>query len=115
MTAHDVVNKVRRLVGVKQVGHAGTLDPMACGVLPVAVGKACRLISYLQSDKTYLAGIRLGLTTTTDDIEGDELERSADIPERRLIEEALLKFTGSFAQMPPYYSAVHYQGKRLYE
>lgn len=115
MTAHDVVARLRRLLKIKQIGHAGTLDPMATGVLPVAVGKACRLIRFIQSDKTYLAEILLGRATTTDDIEGEDLPTPGVEPKQAAIEQALMSFSGALEQVPPAYSAVHYQGRRLYE
>ena len=116
ITSHDVVNKIRRLVGVKQVGHGGTLDPLAEGVLPVAVGSACRLLRFLPQDKTYVAEILLGQQTTTDDIEGDVI-RSADASSisTQAIKEALSKFKGEIDQVPPFFSAIHVDGKRLYE
>lgn len=116
MTAHDVVAKVRRIVGLKQVGHGGTLDPMAEGVLTVAIGKACRLLRFLASDKTYLAEILFGLSTDTDDIEGKASGISSTAaPELVKIEEALLDFKGKIEQTPPVYSAVHVKGERLYK
>ncbi len=119
ITSHDVVNKIRRLIGEKQVGHGGTLDPLAEGVLPVAVGSACRLLRFLPQDKTYVAEILLGQQTTTDDIEGDVI-RAADASSissisNNAIEAALTKFTGEIDQVPPFFSAIHVDGKRLYE
>jgi tRNA pseudouridine55 synthase len=115
ITAHDVVARVRRLAGIKQVGHGGTLDPMATGVLPVAIGKATRLLRFLNSDKTYLADIRLGLSTTTDDVEGETLAVSDSLPDLPEIERTLYSFQGELKQKPPIYSAVHVNGKRLYQ
>lgn len=115
ITAHDVVNRVRRITGVKQVGHAGTLDPAATGVLPIAVGKACRLLRFLNSDKVYVAEILLGTVTDTDDLQGKVIETSSQLPQEQLIAPALQKFSGPLKQLPPMYSAVHYQGQRLYE
>ncbi len=115
MTAHDVVARVRKILKVKQVGHAGTLDPMATGVLPIAVGSCCRLLSYLAGDKTYIAGILLGKRTTTDDIEGEVIEESGVIPDADKVTSLLMSFVGDSQQIPPNYSAVHHQGKRLYE
>ncbi|MBI2810525.1 MAG: tRNA pseudouridine(55) synthase TruB [Candidatus Melainabacteria bacterium] len=116
ITSHDVINKVRRLIGVKQVGHGGTLDPLAEGVLPVAVGAACRLLRFLPQDKTYVAEILLGQQTTTDDIEGDTI-KSAEVHaiSREDIENALAQFSGEIDQVPPNYSAIHIDGKRAYE
>ena len=115
MTAHDVVAVVRKITGIKQVGHAGTLDPAATGVLPVAVGKACRLLRYLQSDKTYIAEILLGTKTNTDDLEGEVLEKKDVAVTAEMVKEALQVFSGTIEQLPPNFSAVHHQGKRLYE
>lgn len=115
MTAHDVVGRVRRITGIKQVGHAGTLDPMATGVLPIAIGKSCRLLRFLQDDKVYRAGILFGQSTDTDDIEGKVISTSEVIPSLAQIEEALPSFTGKISQRPPAYSAVHIDGERLYK
>lgn len=115
MTAHDVVNRVRRITGVKQCGHSGTLDPMATGVLPVALGQACRLIRFLPDDKIYEATVLFGRSTTTDDIEGDILETSHQLPSLRAIQSELSKFQGRIEQYPPLYSAIHVGGRRLYE
>ncbi len=116
ITSHDVINKLRRLIGVKQVGHGGTLDPLAEGVLPVAVGAACRLLRFLPQDKTYVAEILLGQQTTTDDIEGDTI-RSGQVNaiSRQDVENALAQFNGEIDQVPPNYSAIHIDGKRAYE
>lgn len=117
MTAHDVVARVRRIAGVKQVGHGGTLDPMAEGVLPVAVGKATRLLRFLEGRKVYLAEIRLGVTTTTDDMQGEVLTSYADsdsFPSAERVSAELREFVGDLQQIPPMYSAVHVGGKRLY-
>jgi tRNA pseudouridine55 synthase len=115
ITAHDVVAKVRRALKVKQVGHAGTLDPLAEGVLPIAVGKATRLLRFLGGDKTYLAEIQFGIATSTDDLEGEIIERKDNLPQRPEIIATLPKFHGTIMQVPPLYSAVHQDGKRLYE
>lgn len=116
ITSHDVINRVRRLIGVKQVGHGGTLDPLAEGVLPVAVGAACRLLRYLPQDKTYVAEILLGQQTTTDDIEGDTIRSGAvNAISKEEIEHALAQFNGEIDQVPPIFSAIHVDGKRAYE
>jgi tRNA pseudouridine55 synthase len=115
ITAHDVVARVRRAIRVKQVGHAGTLDPMATGVLPVAVGKACRLLRFLHGGKVYLAEILLGQQTDTDDIEGKVLATSSSQPPPPAILEALQSFQGKQMQIPPKYSAIHINGERLYD
>jgi tRNA pseudouridine55 synthase len=119
ITSHDVVARLRRIIGIKQIGHGGTLDPMAEGVMTIALGKACRLLRFLPDDKTYKATIRLGLITDTDDIEGKVLaeDKSAtdNPPSRELVAAALLDFKGDIEQIPPYFSAIHVDGQRLYE
>jgi tRNA pseudouridine55 synthase len=116
-TSHDCVAKVRRLLKLKRVGHAGTLDPSATGVLPIALGKATRLLQYLPSDKAYQATIQLGVTTTTDDLEGEILEKNPVLPTLNLeaIVATLQQFQGKIQQIPPNYSAIQVQGKRLYD
>jgi tRNA pseudouridine55 synthase len=118
LTSHDVVARVRRVAGrgVK-VGHAGTLDPAATGVLPLALGNATRLIEYLaEARKGYRAIVQLGITTTTDDAEGEVVrERPVPILERALIEAACTPLRGEIMQVPPIYSALHHEGQRLYD
>jgi len=119
LTSHDVVARVRRLVGKGvKVGHAGTLDPAATGVLPLALGQATRLIEYLVADtrKGYVGLVRLGVRTATDDAEG-ELVAAAPVPtlEDAQIEAAVARLRGNILQVPPIYSALHHDGKRLYE
>jgi tRNA pseudouridine55 synthase len=115
-TSHDCVARVRRLLQIKKVGHGGTLDPAATGVLPIAVGKATRLLQFLPDNKAYVARIRLGMTTTTDDLEGEIIETkpgvSLSLPQ---IEECLGQFVGKIEQIPPIYSAIKREGKKLYE
>jgi tRNA pseudouridine55 synthase len=117
-TSHDVVARVRRLSRQKRVGHAGTLDPAATGVLVVALGAATRLIEYVQdaTAKRYRAVVRLGVTTTTDDAEG-QITRTAPVPslDPSELEAALAPFRGPIMQTPPMYSALHHQGRRLHE
>ncbi|WP_299410315.1 tRNA pseudouridine(55) synthase TruB [Acaryochloris sp. IP29b_bin.148] len=116
MTSHDCVGKVRRICGLKRVGHGGTLDPLATGVLPIALGSATRLLPYLPTQKAYQATIRFGLTTTTDDLAGEVLtEQTADHLSRPAVEQALLPFIGSIEQRPPAFSAIQVQGQRLYD
>ena len=115
-TSHDCVAKVRRLLRLKRVGHGGTLDPLATGVLPIALGKATRLLQYMTSDKAYQATIRLGVKTTTDDLEGDIVATaSASGLTLEAVVPLLQQFQGKIEQIPPMYSAVQVQGKRLYE
>lgn len=101
---------------LKKVGHSGTLDPAATGVLPMAFGKATRLLQFLRQDKAYQATIRFGLTTSTDDLEGETIA-AQPVPNLRLdaITAALQSFQGSIQQVPPSYSAIQVQGKRLYD
>lgn len=116
LTSHDCVARVRRILRLKRVGHAGTLDPAATGVLPIALGKATRLLQFLPPQKAYQARIRFGVTTTTDDLEG-EILTTQSIPDLQLqqIQEILPQFKGKIQQIPPLYSAIHVQGKRLYD
>lgn len=115
-TSHDCVAKVRRLVHQKRVGHGGTLDPAATGVLPIALGQATRLLQYLPVDKAYLGRVRLGLTTATDDLEGEVLShQDASGVTREAVEAALSDFIGTIDQIPPRYSAIQVEGQRLYD
>lgn len=115
-TSHDCVARVRRILRLKRVGHAGTLDPAAIGVLPIALGKATRLLQFLPSKKAYQARIRFGVTTTTDDLEGEILtHQSAPNLTLEQIQAILPQFMGKIQQIPPLYSAIHVQGKRLYD
>lgn len=117
MTSHDVVGKVRRKLGIKRVGHTGTLDPMATGVLPICVGKATRAVEYYDADfKTYVASLVFGKRTDTLDITGEVLEE-CDVPEDIYdrVPDALNSFRGLISQIPPKYSAIRVNGKRLYE
>lgn len=116
ITSHDVVSRVRRVFGLKRVGHMGTLDPLATGVLPVALGQATRLIEYFPDDKRYTAEFTFGVTTTTLDSEGEILyERPCtELTPKRLLEVAQ-PYIGTFEQKVPLHSAVHVKGKKLYE
>ncbi len=115
-TSHDCVARVRRLLDLSRVGHGGTLDPTASGVLPLAIGKATRLLQFLRQDKAYRATIQFGITTTTDDLEGEALASTpADKLSLEQIVPALKQFQGKIVQVPPKYSAIQVQGKRLYE
>jgi tRNA pseudouridine55 synthase len=117
VTSHDVVTQVRRTLGESRVGHAGTLDPLATGVLVVCVGAAVRLSEFVMAaGKTYVADVHLGRTTTTDDGEGDiTAEVPADHLDEAAIRVALLPFTGEIEQIPPVYSAIKQGGKKLYQ
>ena len=119
-TSHDCVavcRRVLRLKGVKKIGHGGTLDPMACGALPIFIGKATRLMEYMDlDDKTYRCTARLGLITDTQDIWGEVIEErdTAGITEEA-VREAMSAFDGEIEQTPPIYSAVRVNGRKLYE
>jgi tRNA pseudouridine55 synthase len=117
MTSHDVVSRVRRLSGTRKVGHAGTLDPMATGVLVLALNRATRLLGHLTlEDKRYDATIRLGVTTSTDDAEGEVLEsRSTGDLTEDSVRRALSSFVGPIDQVPSAVSAVKVGGKRAYD
>jgi tRNA pseudouridine55 synthase len=117
LTSHDVVARVRRLAGTRKVGHAGTLDPMATGVLLVGVGRATRLLGHLQlTDKSYDATIRLGVTTTTDDAEGEVLAQSpAAHLDEEAVREVLAGFVGDLDQVPSSVSAIKVDGRRAYD
>ena len=115
-TSHDVVGILRRITGVKQIGHTGTLDPFAEGVLPICIGKATRLIEYMKDDKAYVGTVQLGKSTTTYDVEGETVGVNDDIkPDIQEIEQALQCFRGEITQLPPIYSAIKVKGKKLYE
>jgi tRNA pseudouridine55 synthase len=115
-TSHDCVAKIRRLIDTKKVGHGGTLDPEATGVLPIAVGQATRLLQFLPETKAYRARIRLGMQTTTDDLEGDVIAvKSVNYLQKEAIINCLDRFNGQIEQIPPMYSAIKQQGKKLYQ
>ncbi len=116
ITSHDVVKTARRILNIRRVGHAGTLDPLATGVLLLLVGPATRLAQYLTSaDKVYRAVVRLGATTTTYDAEGDITSQHPVHVDRLALEAALAHFQGPILQQPPMYSAVRVKGQRLYK
>jgi tRNA pseudouridine55 synthase len=115
-TSHDCVAKIRGILGQRKVGHGGTLDPLATGVLPIALGRATRLLPFLPADKAYRAVIRFGVTTATDDLEGDILDqRAATHLTQGQITAALPQFLGQIQQLPPRYSAIQVNGQRLYD
>lgn len=115
-TSHDCVAKIRRSLRIKRVGHGGTLDPAATGVLPIAIGRATRLIDYLPTRKAYRARIRLGVQTATDDLEGDIVAtQSADSLSLEVVQSQLARLIGKIDQIPPAYSAIQQNGKRLYD
>lgn len=115
-TSQDVVAKLRGVFHEKRIGHSGTLDPMATGVLVVFVGRATRAVEFAESDeKEYLAGLRLGLVTNTQDITGEVLETCTVNIAQDQLEAALVPFRGQIAQIPPMYSAIKIGGRKLYE
>lgn len=114
-TSHDIVALVRRLAGTRRVGHGGTLDPFASGILPVFLGRATRLVEYHMADrKRYRATICFGASSTTDDLEGDLTPATGPAPDRVAVEAALSGFRGTIVQVPPAYSAVKVAGRRAY-
>lgn len=115
MTSHDVVAVLRRVTKIKQIGHTGTLDPFAEGVLPVCIWKATRLIEYLQDDKEYLATVQFGASTNTFDLDGEKTFTSDKKVKKEEIIEALKSFEGEISQLPPIFSAIKVKGKKLYE
>ncbi len=114
-TSHDVVAVLRRVTKIKQIGHTGTLDPFAEGVLPICIGKATRLIEYLNDDKAYIGTIQFGSSTTTYDTEGEIVKTSDKIVTQENVEDCLKYFRGEIEQLPPIYSAIKVNGKKLYE
>ena len=116
MTSHDCVAIMRRLYHTRKVGHTGTLDPMATGVLPILLGRAAKAAEYLTAeDKHYIAGLRLGLTTDTEDITGTVLMECGEIPEEDAVRAAVRTFVGEIDQIPPMYSALKVDGQKLYD
>ncbi|MBD2189535.1 tRNA pseudouridine(55) synthase TruB [Pseudanabaena mucicola] len=116
ITAHDCVSKLRKLLKQKKIGHGGTLDPMATGVLPIAVGNATRLLRFLPEGKAYDAKIRFGVTTNTDDITGEVIcDRSCPDLTIDRVQKYLPLFQGTITQRPPAFSAIQVNGKRLYD
>ena len=117
ITSMDALRRVKRITGQRKVGHGGTMDPLARGVLPVCVGQATRLMDYVVgSRKQYLMEVKLGVTTTTFDAEGDVVEtRPINGLTRELVESAVQSFVGRIEQIPPMYSAIKVQGQRLYK
>ncbi len=116
-TSHDVVAIARRALGIKKIGHTGTLDPMAAGVLPICIGRATKIVELIQNDKkTYRCEMTLGAVTDTQDVWGEVLASSPveEITEQE-IREAVMDFIGEIEQIPPMYSALKVNGKKLYE
>lgn len=114
VTSHDIVFKIRRLFGTKKVGHTGTLDPLATGVLPVLVGRAAKAAEYLLSEnKKYIAELKLGVTTDTEDITGTILSKTDTLPTKSEFFDACRQFVGEIQQVPPMYSALKVNGEKL--
>lgn len=115
-TSMDVCAKLRGILKTKKIGHAGTLDPMATGVLPVFVGRATRAVSFAEGgEKEYVAGLRLGRTTNTQDTEGETLTQAPVTVRREELEAVLPRFTGEISQIPPMFSAIKINGQKLYD
>lgn len=116
-TSHDVVAKVRGILGIKRIGHTGTLDPQVTGVLPLCIGRATRMVEYIQElPKEYEAKLTIGLSTDTEDMTGNVLEEVSQVQlDEALVREVLSRFIGEIEQIPPMFSAVKVDGKRLYE
>lgn len=117
LTSHDVVSRIRRKFQIRQVGHAGTLDPMATGVLVILLGKSTKLFSEFEGfDKAYRATLILGIQTTTADIQGKILQKASyEHLSKAQVEQCLTKFVGQITQTPPMVSAIKFKGQRLYE
>lgn len=116
ITSHDIVAHLRKVYGIKKIGHAGTLDPAAAGVLPVALGKATRMLEYMENvDKSYTAEVTFGYTTDSGDDMGNIIEKAQyQMPTQEAIEEVLQSFRGEIKQRPPIYSAVRINGQKAY-
>lgn len=116
MTSHDAVNVIRKILKTNKIGHTGTLDPNASGVLPICIGKATRIVEYLHElDKEYIAELTLGVMTDTQDSEGRVLACSDKVVDEKRIYDVMEKYKGDLIQIPPMYSAIKYKGKKLYE
>ena len=115
-TSHDVVAKLRGILHERRIGHSGTLDPLATGLLVVFVGRATRAVEFAEADsKEYIAGLRLGLSTDTQDISGNIIAECSDLPDEGAVRRAVNSFIGDIEQIPPMYSAIKIGGKKLYE
>ncbi|MBN2898698.1 MAG: tRNA pseudouridine(55) synthase TruB [Clostridia bacterium] len=116
MTSHDVVGRLRRVTKIKKIGHTGTLDPMAAGVLPVCIGKSTKIIEYFEEDsKTYRCEMTLGASTDTEDAWGTVLETSDHLPTEQSVIDTMMSFIGDIEQVPPMYSALKINGQKLYD
>ncbi|KXU15532.1 tRNA pseudouridine synthase B [Streptococcus oralis] len=118
MTSHDAVFKLRKILGTKKIGHGGTLDPDVVGVLPIAIGKATRMVEFMQDEgKVYEGEITLGFSTTTEDASGEVVAETPVLSrlDETIVDEAIASLTGLITQIPPMYSAVKVNGRKLYE
>ena len=118
MTSHDAVFKLRKILGTKKIGHGGTLDPDVVGVLPIAVGKATRMVEFMQDEgKVYEGEITLGYSTTTEDASGEVVAETPVLSplDEKIVDEAIASLTGPITQIPPIYSAIKVNGRKLYE
>ncbi|KXT78651.1 tRNA pseudouridine(55) synthase TruB [Streptococcus sp. DD13] len=118
MTSHDAVFKLRKILGTKKIGHGGTLDPDVVGVLPIAVGKATRMVEFMQDEgKVYEGEITLGYSTTTEDASGEVVAETPVLAplDETIVDEVIASLTGPITQIPPMYSAVKVNGRKLYE
>ncbi len=114
VTSHRIISAIRKLFDTSRVGHTGTLDPMATGVLPILIGRAAKASDYLMAeDKRYTAEMKLGLTTDTEDITGEVLTTSASLPTEEEVMEVCRTFVGKISQVPPMYSAIKVDGRKL--
>ena len=114
VTSYRIIQILRRVFGTKKVGHTGTLDPMATGVLPVLLGRAVKAADFLLSeDKGYTATLKLGVETDTEDTTGQILRSCSDIPDETAVRAAVMSFLGEYDQVPPMYSAIKVGGRKL--
>ena len=115
-TSHDCVNTIRKVLNIRKVGHTGTLDPQVTGILPIAIGNATRFIQYLPQEKCYLGEIKLGISTSTDDIHGEIInKRNWPQISTKQLDDTLNLYRGSLKQVPPKVSSVHVNGERAYK
>ena len=115
-TSRQIVSKIARTLKTNKIGHGGTLDPLATGILPIAIGEATKLVSFIQNKKKkYTFTIKWGESTDTDDIEGKIIEKSIRRPNKNQIQNSLITFLGNINQIPPNFSAIKINGKRSYK
>jgi tRNA pseudouridine55 synthase len=114
ISSFSIIRKIRKLINIKKIGHAGTLDPFATGILAIAIGEATKSIDYLNGTKDYEFNITFGESKTTEDLEGDTLDTTTKIPTEKEIKDILKYFIGNIEQYPPKYSSVKIDGVRAY-